>query len=260
MVDPARYYSNNVVGALHLMDAARKGGNAPIVFSSTCAVYGKAQSLPIREDDPLAPLSPYGHTKLAVEHALSDYDAAYGLRSIRLRYFNASGCDPDGEVGESHDPETHLVPRALLAALGRLAELTVFGADYPTPDGTAIRDYVHVCDLADAHVAALRLLLAGGESAALNLGTGSGLSVRDIVNAIERVTGLSVPCRLAARRDGDPAVLVADSARARRLLDFSAPRSDVDTIVRTAHAWLARTDSGAMGELPPKRAASSPGG
>ena len=238
--DPAKYYLNNVVGALHLMDAARSAGNVPIVFSSTCAVYGDTPALPITEDAPLAPVSPYGRTKLTIEHALSDYGAAYGLRSVCLRYFNACGCDPDLEVGESHEPETHLVPRAILAAMGRLPELTLFGDNYPTPDGTAIRDYVHVCDLAGAHVAALRLLLGGGESASLNLGSGAGLSVREIVDAVERVTGLAVPCRAAPRRAGDPAVLVADAARARRRLGFSTAHSGVETVVRTTHAWLAR--------------------
>ena len=241
--DPAKYYRNNVVGTLHLMDAARSAGNVPIVFSSTCAVYGEAQTLPITEDAPLAPVSPYGRTKLTVEHALSDYRAAYGLRSIRLRYFNACGCDPDGDIGERHEPETHLVPRAILAALGRLPELKLFGDDYPTPDGTAIRDYIHVCDLANAHVAAVRLLLAGGASASLNLGTGTGLSVRQIVDAVARVTGHDVPCSAAPRRAGDPAVLVADSSHARRLLGFSTAHSDVETVVRTAHAWLARHDA-----------------
>ena len=238
--DPAKYYHNNIVGALHLLDAARSAGNVPIVFSSTCAVYGEPGTLPITEDAPLAPVNPYGRTKLTVEHALSDYDVAYGLRSVRLRYFNACGCDPDGDVGEIHDPETHLIPRAILASMGRLAELTIFGDDYPTPDGTAIRDYVHVCDLASAHVAAVRYLIGGSESISVNLGTGSGFSVREIVDAVERVTGLDVPCRIAPRRPGDPAVLVADSSRAERLLGFSAAHSDVETIVRTAYAWLAR--------------------
>lgn len=238
--NPAKHYRNNIVGALHLLDVARSAGKVPIVFSSTCAVYGEARTLPITEDAPLAPVSPYGRTKLTIEHALSDYGAAYGLRSVSLRYFNAGGCDPDGEIGESRDPETHLVPRAILAALGRLKELTIFGDDYPTPDGTAIRDYIHVCDLADAHVTAVRLLLAGGENAALNLGTGAGLSVREIIRAVERVMDLGVPCRLAPRRPGDPAMLVADSSRARRLLGFSTEHSDVETVVRTAHAWLAR--------------------
>ena len=243
VTDPAKYYSNNVIGALHLLDAARSVGNVPIVFSSTCAVYGETQTLPITEDAPLAPLSPYGRTKLTVEQALSDYEAAYGLRSVCLRYFNAAGCDPDGEIGEIHDPETHLVPRTILAALGRLKELTIFGNDYPTPDGTAIRDYIHVCDLADAHVAALRYLLAGGKTAAINLGTGIGFSVRQIVHAVGRVTQLEVPYRTAPRRPGDPAVLVADSSRARHLLGFSIARSDVESIVRTAHAWLIRKNA-----------------
>lgn len=238
--DPAKYYRNNVVGSLNLMDAARSGGNAPLVFSSTCAVYGEPRTLPITEDAPLAPVNPYGRTKLAVERALCDYDGAYGLRSVRLRYFNACGCDPEGEVGESHDPETHLVPRAVLAAMGRLVELTLFGDDYPTPDGTPVRDYVHVCDLADAHVAAVRWLLDGGESLSANLGTGRGLSVREIVEAVERITGLEVPCKAAPRRPGDPPRLVADSTRAGRLLGFSPAHSDIDTIVHTAHAWLAR--------------------
>lgn len=241
--DPAKYYANNVIGALHLLDAARSAGNVPIVFSSSCAVYGEPASVPITEETTLAPVNPYGRTKLAVEHALADYEAAYGLRSVRLRYFNAGGCDPDGEVGESHDPETHLVPRAILAAMGRLDEIAIFGDDYPTPDGTAIRDYIHVTDLAEAHVAAVQHLLRGDEGHAVNLGTGRGCSVREVVDAVERVTGLRVPCRIAARRQGDPAVLIADGSRAQRRLGFTALHSDMDTIVRTAHMWLARDDS-----------------
>lgn len=238
--DPARYYANNVIGTLHLLDAARSAGNVPIVFSSSCAVYGEPRGVPITEDAVLAPVNPYGRTKLAVEHALADYEAAYGLRSLRLRYFNAGGGDPDGEVGESHEPETHLVPRAILAALGRLDELAIFGDDYPTPDGTAVRDYIHVTDLADAHVAAVSHLLGGGDGIAVNLGTGRGFSVQEVVDAVERVTGRYVPRRVIGRRQGDPAVLVADGSRARKLLGFTAPHSDIDTIVRTAHAWLAR--------------------
>lgn len=240
MEDPAKYYSNNVVGALNLLDAARAAGNVPIVFSSTCAIYGRTQCSPIREDTSLAPVNPYGRTKLVIEQALSDYRAAYGLPSICLRYFNAGGCDPDGEIGESHEPETHLVPRAILAAMNPATELSIFGEDYPTPDGTAIRDYIHVCDLADAHVAALRHLLAGGESASFNLGSGAGLSVRQVIHSVERVTGLHVPCRVASRRSGDPAVLVADSTRAKRCLGFSPSRSDIDSIVGSAHDWLAK--------------------
>ena len=174
-----------------------------------------------------------------IEQVLQDYEAAYGLRSIRLRYFNACGADPAGEIGESHDPETHLIPRAILAALGRLPEFTIFGDGYPTPDGTAIRDYVHVSDLADAHVAALGRLLAGGPSAAINLGSGRGLSVRAIVEAVARVTARPVPVRTGPPRPGDPAALVAGNDLARRELGFTPGRSDIETVVRTAHAWLA---------------------
>ena len=237
--DPAGYYGNNVTGALHLLDAARSAGNVPIVFSSTCAVYGAPEQVPITEDTFTVPVNPYGRTKLTIEHALSDYGRAYGLRSVCMRYFNACGGDPAGEVGERHDPETHLIPRAILAAMGRLDEFAIYGDDYPTPDGTAVRDYVHVSDLAEAHVAAARHLLGGGGSETVNLGTGRGFSVREIVDAVGRLTGLGVPCRVAARRQGDPPVLIADGSRARRLLGFTAAHSDIETIVRTAHAWLA---------------------
>lgn len=243
VADPAKYYLNNVAGALHLLEAARSAGNVPIVFSSTCAVYGEPSTLPVTEDTPLSPLSPYGRTKLTVEHALSDYGSAYGLRSVSLRYFNAAGCDPDGEVGENHDPETHLVPRAILAALGRLEELVIFGDDYPTPDGTAIRDYVHVTDLADAHVAAVRLLLAGGESITLNLGADVGFSIRQVLREVESVTSREVPVRVAPRRPGDPPQLIADSSLARRILGFSTERSNLENIVRTASAWYTRSIS-----------------
>ena len=240
-VDPAQYYYNNVVGTLTLMNAARAAGNIPIVFSSTCAVYGEPQAVPVSEHTSLSPVSPYGRTKLTIEHALCDYDSAYGLRSVRLRYFNACGCDPAGEVGEVHNPETHLIPRAILAAIGYSDELVILGDDYPTPDGTAIRDYVHVVDLAEAHVAALRMLLAGGSSATVNLGTGIGFSVLEIVNAVEWVTGLKVPRRIRDRRPGDPPKLVADAVLARRLLGFSTPNSSLETIIGTTHGWLSRT-------------------
>ena len=235
--DPARYYRNNLLGALNLADAARRHGAPQIVFSSSCAVYGEPERVPVSEDAPTGPVNPYGRTKLGIEQLLADYDAAYGVRSVRLRYFNAAGCDPDGEVGESHEPETHLIPRALLAAAGRLPGLDIFGDDYPTPDGTAIRDYVHVADLAQAHVSALSHLASGGGSIALNLGSGSGSSVRQVLDAVERITGRRVPSRISDRRAGDPAVLVADTRRAGDLLGF-APQYSLDEMVRTAHHWI----------------------
>ncbi len=238
--EPARYWRNNLQGALNLLDAARGHGSVPIVFSSSCAVYGEPGPLPIREDAPAGPVNPYGRTKLAVEQALADHGTAYGLRSVCLRYFNAAGCDPDGETGESHDPETHLVPRAVMAALGLIPALAIYGDDYPTPDGTAVRDYVHVCDLADAHVAALAYLEAGGDSLVANLGTGSGFSVREILEAVERVTGRPVPHHTAARRLGDVATLVADTSRARTTLGFTPHHSGLDRIVGTAHRWIKR--------------------
>ena len=238
--DPSKYYQNNVVGTLNLMDVARSYGNIPIVFSSSGAVYGEGKGFPINEDDALVPINPYGHTKVTIEHALENYDSAYGLRSVRLRYFNACGSDPDGDIGESHEPETHLIPRAILTALGTISELVVFGNDYPTPDGTTIRDYVHVCDLARAHVDAGLYLLNGGQSRSANLGTGRGYSVFEVVDAVGRVTGLGVPIRIAPRRIGEPAILVANGSCAKRLFGFSTAQSDMQFIVRTAYSWLSR--------------------
>ena len=235
--DPELYYRNNVGGTLNLLSAMREVGVAAIVFSSTCAIYGVPERVPIREDCPKAPLNPYGDTKLAVERALHWYAGAYGLRYAALRYFNAAGCDPDGEIGEDHEPETHLIPRVLRAALGTGTPVEVYGTDYPTPDGTAIRDYIHVSDLADAHVRALADLAAGGGSTALNLGTGTGASVREVIAAVERVSGRPVPFSAAARRAGDPPELVADPALARVRLGWRPRHSDIETIVRTALAW-----------------------
>jgi UDP-arabinose 4-epimerase len=240
--NPELYYRNNVGGTLALLDAMRETGIETIVFSSTCAIYGIPDALPIREDAAKAPLNPYGDTKLAIERALHWYGGAYGLRYAALRYFNAAGADPDGEIGEDHDPETHLIPLVLRAALGRGERLQVFGTDYPTPDGTAIRDYIHVMDLADAHVRALGHLAGGGDSLALNLGTGSGHSVREVVAAVERIAGCPVPCRDAPRRAGDPPELVADPALAVARLDWQPRFSDLDTVVRTALAWETRAD------------------
>ena len=238
--DPARYYRNNVVGSLTLLEAMRDHGVGRIVFSSTCATYGVPQRLPLVEDHPQAPINPYGATKLMVERMLADFDAAHGLRSVALRYFNAAGADPDGELGENHDPETHLIPLAIGAALGTHPKLKIFGTDYPTPDGTCIRDYIHVGDLAAAHVAALRYLEGGGASTACNLGTGTGLSVRAIVTEVERVAGRPVPADFGPRRAGDPPELVANATRARQLLGWTPVQSDVTSVISTAYGWATR--------------------
>jgi UDP-arabinose 4-epimerase len=242
MVDPENYYWNNVGGTLALLNAMRDAGVGTIVFSSTCAVYGMPDTLPIRETTAKAPLNPYGDTKLAIERALHWYAEAYGMRYAALRYFNAAGADPGGEIGEDHEPETHLIPLVLRAALGRGGPIEIYGTDYPTRDGTAIRDYIHVADLADAHVRAIAHLAAGGDSAALNLGTGHGCSVREVIAAVERVGGRKVPQREVARRPGDPPELVADPALALARLGWRPRHSDLDTIVRTALAWETRSN------------------
>jgi UDP-arabinose 4-epimerase len=233
VADPALYYRNNLEGTLSLLEAMRETVVGEIVFSSTCATYGIPDRVPIGESAPQRPVNPYGETKLAIERALHWYGAAYGLRSAALRYFNAAGADPDGEIGERHDPETHLIPNILKAARAGAA-VRLFGDDYPTPDGTTVRDYVHVADLAEAHVAALRFLAEGGESQPMNLGAGEGLSVMQILRAAERVLGRPIPHEMLGRRPGDPASLVADIGRAKARLGFAPSRSDVDTLIRTA--------------------------
>ena len=248
VTDPEIYYTNNVGGTLALLGAMRDAAVRTLVFSSTCAVYGVPDAVPIRETTAKAPLNPYGETKLAIERTLHWYAGAYGLNYAALRYFNAAGADPDGEIGEDHDPETHLIPLVLRAALGAGKPVEIYGTDYPTPDGTAIRDYIHVTDLADAHVRALADLGAGGDSGALNLGTGRGHSVREVVAAVERVAGRMVPRREVARRPGDPPELVADPALANSRLGWRPMHSDIDTIVRTALAWETRN-----GPSPPFR-------
>ncbi len=235
--DPSKYYLNNVAGSLSLIDAAQRNGIANFIFSSTCATYGTPERLPITEDSPQNPINPYGASKLMVERMLEDFAAAYGSRFIALRYFNAAGCDADGRIGEDHDPETHLIPLVLDAASGRRPDVTVFGLDYDTRDGTCIRDYVHVCDLASAHVLALGALLSGQPSAKLNLGLGYGFSVLDVINSVERVTGLKVPVVHGARRAGDPAALVSDPTRAMAALGWKPAFTDLDRIVETAWAW-----------------------
>jgi UDP-arabinose 4-epimerase len=237
VADPALYYRNNLAGSLSLFEAMRESGIERIVFSSTCATYGIPDSVPIKETAAQLPINAYGETKLAIERALHWYGEAYGVRSVSLRYFNAAGADPDGEIGECHAPETHLVPLALQAALGRRPALDVYGTDYPTPDGTAIRDYIHVADLAAAHLRALEHLLEGHGNAAINLGTGRGHSVREVIAAIETALGRRVPRREVARRPGDPAMLVADPAFAADRLGWRPLTSDLETIIESALAW-----------------------
>ena len=234
--NPRKYFHNNEESALNLLNTADEAGVKNFVFSSTCAVYGIPARVPISEDDPREPINPYGATKLLFEHALEAYSKAYGLRFAALRYFNAAGADDSGEIGEVHDPETHLIPLALEAARGTRT-LEVFGRDYPTPDGTCIRDYIHVSDLAEAHALAIEYLADGGASVALNLGTGQGHSVMEVLAAVEAVTGRSPDRRYGPRRPGDPPVLVADPTRAAQVLGWTAKRP-LSNIVQTAWRWL----------------------
>jgi UDP-arabinose 4-epimerase len=232
--DPAKYYRNNVSGTQSLLEACRLAGARNIIFSSSCATYGIPTNLPIREGEAQRPINPYGRTKLIAEQMLGDYSAAYDLRYVALRYFNASGADIDGELGEAHDPETHLIPRAMMAAAGHIDVLEVYGDDYDTPDGTCIRDYIHVADLARAHVLAVEHLINGGGNLAVNLGTGRGKSIKEILESIGRLTGRAVPVVMRARRAGDPPSLYADPTLAAETLGFRAIYSDLDTIIRTA--------------------------
>jgi UDP-glucose-4-epimerase GalE len=237
VADPAKYYANNVAGTLSLLDAMRRAGCNRLVFSSTGAVYGNADSRALPESYPCAPINPYGASKWTVERILADYRSAYGLGAFCLRYFNASGADAAGGIGELRDTETHLIPRAMMALQGHVGDFAVYGNDYDTPDGTAIRDYIHVTDLAAAHLAALRLLMQGHAGGAFNLGTGAGYSVREILTAIAAETGREVPHVVKPRRAGDPTYLVADPGAARQTLNFVPANSDLATIIRTAWAW-----------------------
>ncbi|MCX5517581.1 UDP-glucose 4-epimerase GalE [Kaistia defluvii] len=238
VADPAAYYSNNVVGTLSVLEAARRTGIERLVFSSSCATYGAPDVLPVSEAAAQRPISPYGRSKLMGEQIIQDYGRAYASRSVILRYFNACGCDPAGEIGEWHSPETHLVPRVLMAAHGILPSIEIYGDDHATPDGTCVRDYIHVTDLARAHGLALEHLARGGESLALNLGTGQGLSVQQILEAAARQTGHPVPSTIKPRRRGDPPILYADPTLARRKLGFMTQHSDIETILGTARAEL----------------------
>jgi UDP-glucose-4-epimerase GalE len=240
VANPLLYYSNNVLGSALLLETALAAGTRAFVLSSTAAVYGHPKQQPISEDAPLAPINPYGASKMMVERILADAEAAHGLRWAALRYFNASGADPEGDLGECHDPETHLIPVALEAAAGLRDALPLYGTDYPTRDGTCVRDYVHVSDLATGHVLALEALLAGRNVGARNLATGNGVTNRELLAAVERVTGRRVPVREAQRRPGDPPELVADASRFRREHGWQPQHSDLDTIVATAWRWLRR--------------------
>jgi UDP-glucose-4-epimerase GalE len=244
--DPAGFYRNNVTGTIGTLEAMVAEGCRQFVFSSTCAVYGEPVETPISETHPTAPVNAYGQTKLAIEHALPHFERAYGIRSIRLRYFNAAGADPDGELGEDHAPEIHVIPRAIEAAQGG-TPIDIFGEDYQTPDGTCLRDYIHVTDLADAHLRALTWLQSGGASGTYNLGTERPTSVRDVIAAVERATGLPVPHRSAPRRPGDPAVLYASAGKIRRDLGWIPQRPDLDTIVADAWRWHSRHPRGFAG-------------
>ena len=234
--EPALYYRNNVVGALSVLEAMSAESVRYFVFSSTCATYGEPIETPICETHPQAPINSYGETKLAIERALPHFERAHGMHSVALRYFNASGADPDGEIGEDHSPEIHLIPRAIEAATGGPG-LKVFGDDYPTPDGTCLRDYIHVSDLAEAHVLALGAIVETGASGAYNLGTGRPHSVREVIDSVQRVTGRPVPWTLAPRRPGDPAILYAASQKAQAALQWKPRFADLDVIVGTAWEW-----------------------
>jgi UDP-arabinose 4-epimerase len=239
VANPRKYYWNNVVNSMRLLDAMLGSGLRHIVFSSSCATYGVPTRVPIPEDHPQLPVNPYGETKLAIEKILRDYGPAYGLQWVALRYFNAAGADPEGEIGEDHDPETHLIPIAVQAAQGERPHIEIYGTDYPTPDGTAVRDYIHVADLARAHVRSLEYLVAGGASTALNLGTGIGHSVREVVAAVGKLCDGRVPVKEGPRRAGDPPALVADAGKAQKVLGWKPEYPELDSIVETAWKWHA---------------------
>jgi UDP-arabinose 4-epimerase len=237
---PGKYYDNNVGGTAKLVAACAEFGCKNVVFSSTCATYGTPSKLPLTEDEPQQPINPYGYSKLVVERLLKDAEAAHGIRHVALRYFNAAGADPDGEIGEMHQPETHLIPLVLFAALGRRPSIKIFGGDYPTPDGTCIRDYIHVSDLADAHVAAIDWLAAGKPSEVFNLGNGQGFSVNEVVRVSREISGKPIETEICPRRAGDPAVLISDSAKAKALLGWTPKFPHLDQQINHAWQWFSR--------------------
>ncbi len=233
---PEKYFNNNLVNGLNLLNAMLKSGVDKIIFSSSCAVYGDPSEIPIPETHAKSPINPYGLTKHFFEEILSSYEAAHGIKHVSLRYFNAAGADPQGRIGESHDPETHLIPLVLQTALGRRSEIQIFGTDYPTADGTCIRDYIHVCDLAEAHVSALTYLISGGQSISLNLGTGKGHSVREVFEHCQQICQCTIPHIDVGPRPGDPPELVASGDKAREILNWS-PHYSLDEIISTAWNW-----------------------
>ncbi len=241
VTDPEKYYFNNVVNALNLLQVMRKYGCDKIIFSSTCATYGEPEQVPITEDMPQNPINPYGASKLMVERILKDYSQAYGFDYAILRYFNAAGADPEGEIGENHDPETHLIPLVLDAASGRRSDIKVFGTDYPTRDGSCVRDYIHVADLADAHILALKYLQNNGMSECFNLGNERGTSVLEVIKAVRKVTGKDFKVTLAERRPGDPVTLVGSSDKAKAMLGWRPNYVDIETIVEHAWKWHEKT-------------------
>jgi UDP-glucose 4-epimerase len=244
VTDPLKYYRNNTAEPLTLLETMQAKGCKIFVFSSTCATYGVPDSIPIVETNQQDPINPYGRSKLMLEWVLRDCESAWGLRSACLRYFNASGSSADGKIGEDHNPETHLIPRVLMALTGEISHLDVFGTDYPTPDGTCIRDYIHVEDLADAHARAIDMLSGGGDSIRCNLGTGVGVSVKEIIDAAEEVTGRKVPVKYGPRREGDPPQLLADPRLAKEILGWEATRKDVREMVKPAWAWMTGPNGG----------------
>ncbi len=244
VTDPLKYYRNNIVAPLAMIEAMQRHGTRRFIFSSTCATYGNPVRMPMDETHPQQPVNPYGASKLMLERVLMDCGVAWGLKSVFLRYFNASGGDPAGEIGEDHDPETHLIPRVLMAAKGGIDSITVFGTDYPTPDGTCIRDYIHVCDLARAHFLALKHLRKGGDSTAVNLGTGRGFSVKEIITTAEQVTGKDIPVSYGERRAGDPPELVCAPAKAKAVLGWEAQYTDPRSHIEHAWKWLTGTRQG----------------
>jgi len=244
VLEPLSYYHNNVSNTLSLLESMQRNNVKRLIFSSSCATYGEPREIPITEQHAQKPINPYGKSKLMVEEILQDLEAACGLQSISLRYFNAAGADPEGHLGENHDPETHLIPLILQAALGKRKEVSIFGTDYPTPDGTCIRDYIHIVDLAQAHLIALERLLDNRPGGCFNLGTGKGYSVREVIEYITRVTGKNISVNLSARRAGDPAVLISSCEKAIADLRWRPTHSDLDTIVKTAWGWHRRFPNG----------------